>query len=111
MFDYIFNNHFLRFFLYIGYFLNLFLDKGILYIFGPSGLFKTFNLLSYKSITLSSNNYSLINNHFYLFKDNSKIKHFNLYLLFLFFNLFLFFFIGFSNILFLIFFISIPFLF
>lgn len=114
MFDFLFNNHFLRFFLFFGYYLNLFLDKGFLYLFGPIGFFKSFNFLSYKIISLSSNHFSFIHNNFHLFSDYSHIKHFNLYFLFFFFNLSLFFFFfSFFNqfiSLFFIFIISIPFI-
>jgi len=119
MLDNLFNNQLLRFFLYIGYYLNLFLDKGILYIFGPMGIYKSFNILSYKSISLSSNNYSLIDNNYNQFNDKNEIKHFNFYLFLLFLNIILFIlvYILFNiniitlSILFFIFIISIPFIF
>lgn len=118
MLDNIFNNNLLRFFLYIGYYLNLFMDKGILYIYGPTGIFKSFNILSYKSITLSSNNYSLIDNNYYEYNDKNEIRHFNFYLFFIFLNILLFILIYYIfnisiihlTILFFIFIISIPFI-
>lgn len=118
MLDNLFNNHLIRIFLYIGYYLNLFLDKGILYLFGPIGTYKSFNILSYKAITLSSNNYSLFDNHYNEFNDKNEIKHYNFYLFLLLINIALFITIYiFFNInlmtlaiLFLIFIISIPFI-
>lgn len=118
MLDNLFNNHLLRLFLYLGYYLNIFLDKGILYIFGPIGTFRSFNILSYKSISLSSNNYSLIDNNYNEFNDKNEIKHFNFYLFFLLLNITLFILIyiwlniNLYNliILFIIFIISIPFI-
>lgn len=85
MLDNLFNNQILRSSLYFGYYLNNYLDKGLLYIYGPQGLYNSLNLLSYKTISISSNHF-IINN----LNNNHSIRHFNFYLLFLLLTILLF---------------------
>lgn len=66
MLDQILNNVILRSSLYLGYLLNHFVDKGLLQIYGPMGLYNALNKVSYKVISLST---------------NSGIIHYNIYLL------------------------------
>lgn len=79
MLDNIFNNDILRSVLNFSYYLNLYIDRGLLYIYGPVGLYRSLNILSY-NITSTSSNIHLINNNN---KFKSSIKHYNFYLFFL----------------------------
>ena len=62
MLDNLFNNDLLRSSLYFGYNLNLYLDRGLLYVFGLVGLYRGLNLLSYITILTSciKSGYSLL---------------------------------------------------
>lgn len=91
MLDNLFNNNLLRSSLQIGYNLNMYLDRGLLYVFGLVGLYRGLNLLSYKTI-LTSSNKLLLNDQF---KFNSSIRHINIYLFFLFISIILFIFASF----------------
>lgn len=54
MFDQIINNIILTYTLYIGILLSYYIDKGLLYILGPTGIPKLLNILSYNTISLST---------------------------------------------------------
>jgi NADH-ubiquinone oxidoreductase chain 5 len=55
MLDQILNNIILRSMIYLGILFNQYIDKGLLYQLGPTGIYNTLNILSYKLISLSSN--------------------------------------------------------
>lgn len=99
MFDNLFNNYLLRSSLHFSYYLNLYLDKGLLYVFGLVGIFKALNFASYKTLLTSSNkttifgginvednvnkNTSQTSYNSLLYKFNTNLRYYNIYLLFL----------------------------
>lgn len=57
MFDQVLNNIILVYTLYYSLLLNLYIDKGILHIYGPTGLYHTLNVLAYNTVTGYTNKY------------------------------------------------------
>jgi NADH-ubiquinone oxidoreductase chain 5 len=74
MIDQLLNNVILRSTLYISILSSQFIDKGLLQIYGPTGLYNGLNYLSYNIIQLTSNTYHNVN-------YNTSIRHYGLYLL------------------------------
>jgi NADH-ubiquinone oxidoreductase chain 5 len=91
MIDQLLNNVILRSTLYISILSSQFIDKGLLHIYGPTGLYNGLNYLSYNIIQLTSNTYHKVN-------YNTSLRHYGLYLLTLLFVISFTYYIGSYNL-------------
>uniref|UniRef100_A0A060RCS4 NADH-ubiquinone oxidoreductase chain 5 n=1 Tax=Blastobotrys adeninivorans TaxID=409370 RepID=A0A060RCS4_BLAAD len=73
MTDQLLNNIIVRYILNLSLSFNHFIDKGILHILGPTGIFNTLNIMSYKLISLSTNIYN--NNKLNNNNNNNNLNH------------------------------------
>lgn len=83
MLDQILNNIIIRSSISLGMQFNHYIDKGILHILGPTGIYNTLNIMSYKVISLSTNIYNNnnISNNNINGISRTGIKHHTTYLL------------------------------
>ena len=77
MIDQVLNNVILTYSLYYSILLNLYIDKGLLHVYGPTGLSNILNIVSYNTILLSSNNYKYENTSRYYY---TKFRHHTIYI-------------------------------